>query len=52
MSSGENAYEVELNWQCNNEDCLAENEDVTCWAEGDYANAVCVECGNEQEIEV
>jgi hypothetical protein len=49
MSSGVNAFEIDLNWECQN--CYAENE-ATCWAEGDYANGVCAHCDYEQEIAI
>lgn len=50
MSNGVNVREMDWTWQC--PDCLHENEDVTVYAEGDYANAPCEKCGYETEVAV
>jgi hypothetical protein len=49
-TSGEDAFEVELCWECGS--CQHENEDITCWAEGSVANGICEDCGYEQEIDI
>jgi aspartate carbamoyltransferase regulatory subunit len=50
--SGVEAYQADFNFQCSNDECMKENEDVSCWVESSVANLVCKYCGNEREMDL
>ena len=50
MSSGVNVREMDWTWDC--PACEYTNEDVTVYAEGDTANAICEKCKHETEVNV
>jgi hypothetical protein len=51
-SSGEDAYEVETNFTCANEECGKDNDDVTCWADGAEITYICTFCGYEDTVDL
>lgn len=48
MRSGINAYQIDRAFQCAK--CEKENEDVSCWVEGDEVTHVCSHCGYEDTV--
>ena len=39
MSSGVNAFQIDYNFEC--ADCGKDNEDISCWVEGDELLRFC-----------
>jgi len=48
MGSSVNAYQTDRAFQCAK--CEKENEDVSCWVEGDEVTHVCEHCGYEDTV--